>query len=224
MCGKFTQMMSWKEVHDLSELTSTATAPDEIVTVTPMRMAKILRLDASGTRELVNMRWGWAGRGAKDPTGKPEFIHARIETLDVKPTFRDAFLHGNRGIAVVTTFNEGEEISPSKTRQHVITPRDGKPVAIAVLWERWTNRNEGELLTFVMVTTPPNRLISKITERMPAVLGNADWSKWLGEERAGSDELKAMLKPFEGDWDMQAAGKPPPPPKPAKANSQPDLF
>jgi hypothetical protein len=44
----------------------------------------------------------------------------------------------------------------------------------------------------------------------------------LGEVPATADELKTILQPVEGDWDMQAAGKPPPPPKPAPA--QASLF
>lgn len=225
MCGKFTQMMRWRKLHQLSDFvpSSQPQQEEEVVTVTPMRAADVIRLDEAGKREVVAMRWGWVGMRAKDPTGPPEHIHARGETLDTKPTFRDAFLHGNRGIVVVDTFNEGEEITPNRTRQHIVTPRDGKPVAIAVLWERWTHRNEGELLTFVMVTTAPNTLIATITDRMPAVLEPSAWAKWLGEEPATAEELKALLKPFEGDWDMAPAGKPPPPRKPAD-DSQPSLF
>jgi len=46
-------------------------------------------------------------------------------------------------------------------------PNDGLPIAIAVICEQWTNG--GEVLdTFVMLTTPPNALIARITDRMPA--------------------------------------------------------
>lgn len=229
MCGKFTQMMKWRKLHELADFIPSSpktegTPAEEVLTVTPMRMAEVIRLDDAGKRETVDMRWGWVGLRAKDPTGPPEHIHARAETLDSKSTFRDAFVHGNRGIIAVDTFNEGEEITPTKTRQHTITPRDGEPVAIAVLWERWTNRNEGELLTFVMITTEPNTLIGTITKRMPAVLEPAAWARWLGEEPATVEDLKALLKPFEGDWDMQPSGKPPAPPRKRKDDSQPGLF
>lgn len=220
MCGKFTQMMSWREVHDLSDLQTSSKPGGEIETVTPMRMASVICLDEDGRRQTLRMRWGFAARHAKDPTARPDHIHARAETIDTLPTFRDAFAHA-RGLVIVNTFNEGEEISPSKTIQHVITPRDGKPLAIAVIWERWTNRNEGELYTFVMVTVPANKLISRITDRMPAIVRPEDWAKWLGEEPASIAELKAMLVPYEGDWDMEVAKKSPPPKKPG---AQGDLF
>lgn len=213
-------MLNWREVHDLADLQTSSKPEDEIETVTPMRLASVVCLDEDGNRRTLRMRWGFAARNAKDPTGRPEHIHARAETIDVLPTFREAFAHA-RGLVIVNTFNEGEEISPSKTIQHVITPRDDKPMAIAVVWERWTNRNEGELYTFVMATVPANKLISRITDRMPAIVQPADWAKWLGEEPASLAELKAMLVPHDGDWDMQVARKPPPPQKPG---AQGDLF
>jgi len=56
---------------------------------------------------------------------------------------------------------------------------------------------------------------------MPALIADEDWPKWLGEEEASVDELKAMLRPSDLPMDMERAGKPQPP---AKPNLQPDLF
>ncbi|HEY5337040.1 MAG TPA: SOS response-associated peptidase family protein, partial [Rhizomicrobium sp.] len=125
-----------------------------------------------------------------------------------------------RGLVVVSTFNEGEELTPAKTAQYIIAPNDGKAIAIAVIWERWS-RGPGELQSFAMVTTQANTLIGRITDRMPAVLPPEHWAKWLGEEPATVDELKALLVPFEGDWTMEPAKKPAPPPKPS---AQATLF
>ncbi len=213
-------MMSWRDVHDYSDFLAANTGPAE--TATPMRFAHIVRLNGQGARETVPMRWGFMGLRAKNPSGPPEHVHARSETLDERPTFRAAFANA-RGLLVVKTFNEGKEIAPRKTEQHTITPRDGKPIGIAVLWERWEHPEQGELLTFVMVTTPANRLISSITDRMPAVLAPEHWAKWLGEEPATPAELKALLQPFEGDWNMEAQSRPPKP-KPAKPGRQTELF
>lgn len=213
-------MMSWREVHDYSDFLNASEGPTE--TATPMRFAHIVRLKEDGRREAVPMRWGFMGLNAKSPVGPPEHIHARAETIDTKPTFRDAFAQA-RGLLVVKTFNEGKEITPTKTEQHTIRSRDGKPVGIAVLWERWTHRNEGQLLTFVMVTTPANKLIGSITDRMPAVIAPEHWAKWLGEEPANAAELKTLLQPFEGDWEMEAESKPSKW-KPKKPNDQAELF
>lgn len=221
MCGKFTQKPGWSGVTTLEELIAAgaddAQAPD---TITPMRFADVIALDAKGERATVRMRWGLVPANAQDPNIGTKFIHARAETIDEKPTFRDAFAK-RRGLVIVETFNEGEELTPTKTRQYIISPNDGAPLAIAVIWEHWNGRAPLDLLSFAMVTTEANPLIGKITDRMPTVLPPEHWAKWLGEEPATLEELKAMLVPLEGDWTMAPAKKPAPPPKPS---AQAELF
>lgn len=218
MCGKFVQMKDWEAMVELAELVlSTSHGLSE--TITPMRVASVIRLNADGKREVARMRWGFVPANAADQNIGTQFIHARAETIEEKPTYRDAFFN-RRGLVIVRTFNEGKEITPTKTEQHVITPRDGKPLAIAVIWERWRKM---PLESFAMVTTAANALIGTITDRMPAVIAPEHWGRWLGEEPASVDELKAILKPFEGDWDMEAAARAKSP-SPKKPSAQQELF
>ena len=214
MCGKFTQMASWSEVTQFSR--SLARPPgsegepganDDSVVSTPMRFANIIRLDDAGRREVVAMRWGFAERGAATPA-RPKHMHARSETIDRLPTFREHFKH-RRGILLTRTFNEGEEVG-KRTVQWTITPRDGLPIPIAVIWEEWRN-GDMSLLTYVQVTTPANALISRITDRMPAILPPETWPIWLGETPAAAEEIKALLKTYDddGNWDMAPEPKAP---------------
>ena len=216
MCGKFTQTMSWGGLVALADLIGAADGPSE--TVTPMRFATIIRLNGEGRREAARMRWGLVLPRASDPNRSP-FIHARAESIDERRSFGDAFLR-RRGPLVVKTFNEGKEITPSRTEQHTITPNDGSPVALAVIWERWGEKHGAELETFAMVTVEANALIGTITDRMPAVVTPKNWAKWLGEEAASPAELKAMLVPFDGDWTM----RPEKPPRQKAQSAQPSLF
>ena len=225
MCGKFTQMYSWQEVHAFSQPLGAANGTDQVVISTPMRPARIMRLDAGGKRELIEMRWGFAGRDDTAPT-RPRHIHARGETVDMLPTFAQAFASA-RGILMVHTFNEGEELPSGKTKQWVIAPQDGQPIAIAVICEEWLNGADG-LHTFVQVTTPANTLISRITDRMPAILPRETWPTWLGETDASRADVKELLRTYEdgGNWTMteQASSKPPRQARPSKPNPQQDLF
>ena len=123
-------------------------------------------------------------------------IHARAETVDRLPSFRAAFAQ-RRGLVVVSSFNEGREITPTRTEQHVITPP--APIAIAVIWD-------GAPPCFAMVTVPPNALIATLTDRMPAVLAAEDWDRWLTGTPGAS---KALLRPMEGDWEMQPEARDP---------------
>jgi putative SOS response-associated peptidase YedK len=223
MCGKFTQMMSWSRLHHLAELTTSSGGgiDDEVQMRTPMRFASVIRLGADGQRETVAMRWGFADSRAKTPLERPRHMHARAETIDMLPTFAAAFAQA-RGLVPVKTFNVGEELPGGKVKQWVVSPRDGKPLALAVVYERWTERNEGELLTFVMATVPAGPLLARVTDRMPAVIAPQYWAAWLGEEPATTEELKAMLITSEGDWDLSEQEKPPK--RPARETTQPGLF
>src|SRR5579862_2159326 len=209
MCGKFTQMMSWRTVRDLSDLVGRAeTVPlDEMVIGTPMRLCQVIHLDSMGARINSAMRWGFVDVRAKPPLDRPKHMHARAETIDQLPTFARAFA-SSRGILLTKTRNVGQELPSGKTVQHTITPRDGQPIAIAVIWERWENRNEGTLLAFVMVTTPPNPLIATVADRMSAILQPEDWPLWLGEADGSLEQIKAMLRPHNGDWDMTKQNRP----------------
>jgi len=233
MCGKFTQQMPWRELVRLYNIhqepgdgpspeTGDEGEPEErIETSTPMRSARIMVTDDLGRRRLVRMRWGYDKRGKPEPGRRPELVvHARCETIDQKPTFKKSFLEGRRGVLFVKTFNEGEEVG-SKTKQYVLTPNDQQPIPVAVLWDRFTIEGGATYLAFVMVTTINNKLIGTITDRMPAVLEPQDIGKWLGEEPATPEELKAMLKPYEGDWTMAPQDPPPKPPRPPKPPKPP---
>jgi putative SOS response-associated peptidase YedK len=224
MCGKFTQMMSWREVRDLSDLVGRAetVALDEAVIGTPMRLCQVIYLDDSGARANGAMRWGFVDVRAKSPLERPKHMHARAETIDQLPTFAHAFAF-RRGILLTKTFNVGQELPNGRTVQHTITPRDGKPMAIAVVWEKWENRSEGSLLTFVMVTTPPNALIAAVADRMPAIIRPELWPLWLGETDAPLSQVRAMLQTYEGDWDL-AEQKSPERQKPVRNSPQPTLF
>ena len=169
MCGKFTQMMSWGELVTLADLVGAPASATE--PVTPMRFATVIRLDAKDGATAARMRWGFVPAGARDPSDGTRFIHARAESIEQKPTFRDAFFK-RRGLVVVNTFNEGKEITPRKTEQYVVTLKERSATAIAVIWERWTEQSRGVLETFAMVTVPPNTLIATITDRMPALIAD----------------------------------------------------
>ncbi len=221
MCGKFTQMASWAEVVAFSR-PLTAIPDGEPVTVsTPMRIARVMRLGEDGGRELAPMRWGFSKPG--NPSFKPDHMHARAETIDTRPTFAGAFAE-RRGLVLVETFNEGEQLASGKTRQWVIRPKDRKPVAIAVIWEEWAG-DAGSEATFVMVTVPPNPLIARITDRMPAILPQKDWAVWLGEADAPLRDVKALLRTFddEGNWEL-AEQAPAKSSKAATPKAQGELF
>jgi putative SOS response-associated peptidase YedK len=200
MCGKFTTRPGWSGVTDLAELLGRIERGDfeneDAMGLRVMDQLPVILFDhVTGTRRVVPMRWGFPHR---DNPMRPDPIHARAETIDEKPSFAGAFKDGQRGIVLVNTFNEGLELANGKTQQHVITPGDAPAIGIALLWRKFEMG-----FACVMATVPANMLISAITDRMPAVLANDNWSTWLGEIPHQPDQAKACLKTVEGvRWSM----------------------
>jgi putative SOS response-associated peptidase YedK len=132
VCGKFTQMATWKEVVAFSQPLGKIVPRDPVTVSTPMRMARIVRLGEDGKREMVDMRWGFSK--PENTSFKPDHMHARSETVDSRPTFAESFSE-RRAICFVASFNEGEQLPSGKTKQWVFTPKDDEPIAIAVIWK-----------------------------------------------------------------------------------------
>lgn len=216
MCGKFTAMASWREVVAFSQ-PLTKDAPDETVTYGVARPLAVIVWDAEARqRRVVPMRWGFPH--SKD-WRRPQPIHARSEGIDTTKAFAHAFKDGQRGIVVFQTFNEGEEALTSggkpKTIQWTIDPGDGIPRGFPFIWRRFELPDLPQpMLACVMVTVPASEAIRRTImanqddPRMPAILDDADWAKWMGEEPATIDELKATLKTVEGvTWKMAPEAK-----------------
>jgi putative SOS response-associated peptidase YedK len=71
---------------------------------------------------------------------------------------------------------------------------DGQMV-MAGLWARWKSPASGEeVLSCTILTCGPNKVIGELHNRMPVILAESDWPKWLGEVPASEDELLALLK------------------------------
>lgn len=238
MCGKFTAMMTWAEYCALAEVGTDgggggadAMDPEKMLgTFTPMATAPVLHLGPVRQRRIMPMRWGWVDHKLANPLRGFSHLHARAETIDSAPTWIDAF-HDTRGVVFGKTFNIGEELPNGKIKQWVCSRADGLPVALAVLYAIRELPVHGVFKTYVMVTTESCPPLNMRDTRMPAILHDPDEiATWLGEIGAPSDELKALLRPFEGSLVMreQDPAKPPkspPPPKPKKpAPKQDSLF
>jgi putative SOS response-associated peptidase YedK len=236
MCGKFTAMMTWAEYCALAGVGTDGGAggPDAmdaakaLGTFTPMASVPVLHLGPVRQRRIAPMRWGWYDHKAADPLRGFKYLHARSDTIDVLPTWIEAFRE-TRGVVFSKFFNIGEELPSGKIKQWVCNRADNEPVAITVLYSFW-ELAQGPLRTFAMVTTDSAPPLSERDSRMPAILASEDEvSIWLGETGADAPELKALLRPYEGELIMREQDgpekdAPPPKPKKTKPKPQPGLF
>ena len=158
-------------------------------------VATIRQSSDSPKRRFGWMKWGLIPYWAKDASIAYRTINARAETAADLPAFREAF-RKRRCLIPADGFYEWQKIGKSK-QPYCFTLADEGTFAFAGLWERWKNP-EGKLIeTCSILTTPPNRLLEDVHDRMPAILPPEHYEVWLdpGEERVES--VAELLKPFE---------------------------
>ena len=84
MCGRFTQRMSWRELHELMDLVGTPLNLRPRYNAAPSQDVAVIRSGdpgsrsgASGGRTLAMLRWGLIPAWAKDPAIGHRLINAR---------------------------------------------------------------------------------------------------------------------------------------------------
>ena len=182
MCGRFTQLFTWRELHDLYNL-SNDPAPElnPSWNIAPTQTAGVLFQEEQG---LVHqpMRWGLVPMWAKDPSIGSRAINARIETAAEKPFFRGAW-KSRRCIVPASGFYEWREAGARAGAKparmpYYITRADGGPLAFAGLWERWKDG----MLSFAILTTEAGPALQGLHSRMPVMLEAGAIAPWLAGE------------------------------------------
>lgn len=156
-----------------------------------------------GELELTLLRWGLIPSWSKEPELKFPTFNARAETLAEKPTFRAPFKN-RRCLILVDGFYEWPK-KPSKDRRpRHIRFRDHRPMALAGLWDRWTDRATGVSIdSCTIVTTEANELLASVPhDRMPVILDEAQQREWLDVATTDRDRLAPLLAPRRAD-DME---------------------
>ena len=87
---------------------------------------------------------------------------------------------------------------------YAIVRPDGRPIALAGLWAGWKDEDTGEVIrSFTVITTAANEMMAAIHNRMPVMLPEETWERWLDPARtagAGLAELHGLLVPSDEDW------------------------
>jgi putative SOS response-associated peptidase YedK len=149
-------------------------------------------------RHFQLMRWGFLPSWAKDPKDFPLVINARGETLETKPTFKNA-LKRRRCIFLADGFYEWRREGKEKT-PFLIRPRERQPLPMAGLWETYSDASGGEIDTAAIVTTDANGLLSAVHHRMPVILDREGIATWLDADETQTDEVMRLVRPCPDDW------------------------
>lgn len=135
---------------------------------------EIVTLTATG---LTRMRWGLIPVGRVNARGRPvmeTIVNARSETLFDKSAYAGV------GRAVVPADGWYEWTGPrGRKTAWRIAARDGAPLWLAAVTDRWTAPGGQGVDQVATVTCPPNADVRDIHDRMGVLLRSADLPVWL---------------------------------------------
>jgi putative SOS response-associated peptidase YedK len=226
MCGRFVQASSPEllvERFGVDELAAPRHEPS--YNVAPRATVYAVRDRAEDDRRrryLSELRWGLIPSWAKDPKVGDRMINARAESLADKPAYERAFRR-HRCLVPAEGFYEWQRRGSGK-QPMFIHRRDGEPMAFAGLWAARRDRGEGGfadprgtagardgdsqkrvdpdgewLRSCDIVTTSANDTVAPLHDRMPVVLEERDWERWLDPEAGDVDALARLLLPAADD-------------------------
>jgi putative SOS response-associated peptidase YedK len=154
-------------------------------------------------RELRVVRWGLVPSWAKDVSIGSRMINARAETVDSKPSFRQAFAR-RRCLLPADGFYEWQQVAgngKARKQPYFIHRGDGGVLAFAGLYEIWRDKSIPDddpgawLWTSTIITTRAEDSVGKIHDRMPMVIEPARWADWLDPGNSNKSDLLALLAP-----------------------------
>lgn len=190
MCGRFTNEMTWAEMHALYSIHNPAPPRSNMqprYNIAPTQEVDFAHLDRAGNIELNRGRWWLVPHWSKE-LPKAAMFNARIETIDTSPAFRDAF-KARRCLIPADGYFEWTKGDDGGKDPWLLEMPDGQPFSFAGVWAH--NDNLG-VTSCTIITAPAVEEISHIHTRMPVILAPEAYGTWLDTSLQGSD-AKALL-------------------------------
>jgi len=192
MCGRFAQSNPTGDLINIFELTDSFPLLPRY-NIAPTQDVAVVRAN-DHDRQLAILRWGLIPRWAKDLSIGYKTFNARSETAHAKPSFKAAF-NSRRCLIPASGFYEWDKIGKSR-QPYYISRSDGQPMAFAGLWEKWIDRQRGEVIeSCTILTTSANRTVGRIHVRMPVILEPDDCGLWLDHKVQHVEELSDLFRP-----------------------------
>jgi len=143
------------------------------------------------------MQWGLVSRRTRDNPSVPHLINARVESLTRKQIFAE-LLARSRCIVPANGFYEWKKTGNGR-EPHFIHIRGKALFGIAGLWDTWQDTRGRTVASYTIITTEPNRLVSPLHNRMPAILRREDEQRWLAPPQPMEGDLPDLLPPYPAD-------------------------
>lgn len=189
MCGRYALYGPRSRTRPETEHFSSLGQQPDSWNVAPTHLQPITRMN-DDICEQVTARWGLVQHWASDEKIGFKCINARAETVATSPAFRGSVQAGAALPRACERFLEWEN-RPDGKQPFYFTSAEGSLLAFAGLWDRWRKPDGSELLSYTIITTAPNDFVARFHDRMPVVLDERDYGRWLEGTESPRDLLKA---------------------------------
>ena len=189
MCGRYRLRDPERAIQEFADESGVGVGP--LYNVAPTRQMPVV----VATRAVKLMSWGFAPFFSRaDPTAFG-IINARSETVDEKPSFRQAFRE-RRCVVLADGFYEWRKDPSGGKQPFFIGLKDDAAFGLAGIYD--PSAKPG-IDGFCILTTVPNSLMRPIHDRMPVILDRNRAARWLSGgplDRAGAE---AIREPFPAE-------------------------
>ena len=205
MCGRFALTSTAEQTAAFLGVGGLAEFPPRynIAPTQPILMALAAPPRAPGSnlpdREALLVRWGLVPAWVKETRGFPLLFNARSEEAAGKASFRTAMRH-RRALVPASGFYEWRQGGAAKGQAYWIRPRDGGLVAFAALMETYAEPGGSEIDTGALLTTAANAAIAHIHHRMPVVIEEKDFARWLDCRTQEPRDVADLMRPAQPDF------------------------
>lgn len=200
MCGRMTLTRSGDEIASYFALATAAGVPCELdgsplrprYNMAPSQDVLAIHRDAELGRVADWRRWGLVPSWAKAASIGARLFNARSETVEVKPSFRQAFRR-RRCLVVADGFYEWTPRSRDHQPHH-FRSSDGQMLAFAGLYEAWHGEGGETIDSCTVITAAANADVEPVHDRMPVILPTSAFDLWL-DANEDIEALKSLLQP-----------------------------
>jgi putative SOS response-associated peptidase YedK len=198
MCGRKTLTRDMQSI--IQELAIDEWHDDDFhpsFNIAPTQTSPILIGDGN-SRIVRSMKWGLIPSWSKDESIGSKMINARSETIQEKPSFQN-LINQNRCVVITDGYYEWNRRQDRSQPFYIFHP-EKKLLPMAGLWTTWETTENEIINSYTVITTAPQKEISHIHNRMPAILNPMAIDEWIHCEKTPSNQamtnLVSMVKPL----------------------------
>jgi putative SOS response-associated peptidase YedK len=192
MCGRLVQA----KAAELAAILFGLSAAPELgarYNVAPSLPLLTIRATREGNYEWSLPRWGLLPHWAKEAQIAYKMINAKAETVAAKPAYRSP-LRYRRCVVPADGFYEWRAVGKTKQPYFILRDKD-HPLLMAGLWDHWEGQSQ-IIESCTIITTEANNSVSKIHNRMPALLSLEAARRWLDPRTQDPRQLLPLLTPY----------------------------